>query len=186
MERRNRGLSLLNQTAAHCISPSSCDNTTSLNDINLQLHASSTVSNPYTFSISSNTSFSANIKSKLPLEDTILRAVRVDGHNPVDSIIVVIPDGVKVVKVYSYCDNDNSDITYYSLSTGTWPNNKNWGLASFDDLTTNRSRYIGVTPGKSYTVTAEISSDSYDGFYGYSRIYYSQEINSHTPDVEDY
>ena len=38
--------------AAHCISPSNCDNTTSLNDINLQLHASSTVSNPYTFSIS--------------------------------------------------------------------------------------------------------------------------------------
>lgn len=186
MERRNRGLSLLNQTAAHCISPSSCDNTTSLNDINLQLHASSTVSNPYTFSISSSTSFSANIKSKLPLKDTILRAFSVDEHNQVESIIVVIPDGVKVVKVYSYCGNDNGERTYYSLSTGTWPNDKNWGLTSFGDLTTNRLRYIGVTPGKSYTVTAEISSDSSGGFYGYSRIYYSQEINSHTPDVEDY
>lgn len=186
MERRNRGLSLLNQTVAHCISPSSCDNTTSLNDINLQLHASSTVSNPYTFSISSNKSFSANIKSKLPIKDTILRAFSVDEHNQVESIIVVIPDGVKVVKVYSYCGNDNSERTYYSLSTGTWPNDKNWGLTSLNDLTTNRTRYIGVTPGKSYTVTAEISSDSAAGFYGYSRIYYSQEINSHTPDVEDY
>lgn len=186
MERRNRGLSLLNQTVAHCISPSSCDNTTSLNDINLQLHASSTVSNPYTFSISSNKSFSANIKSKLPIKNTILRAFSVDEHNQVESIIVVIPDGVKVVKVYSYCDNDNSERTYYSLSTGTWPNDKNWGLTSANDLTTNRTRYIGVTPGKSYTVTAEISSDSAAGFYGYSRIYYSQEINSHTPDVEDY
>ena len=65
-ERRNRALSLLNQTAAHCISPSNCDNTTSLNNINLQLHASSTVSNPYTFSISSNKSFSANIGISLP------------------------------------------------------------------------------------------------------------------------
>ena len=66
LERRNRGLSLLNQTVAHCISPSSCDNTTSLNDINLQLHASSTVSNPYTFSMSSNTSFSASIELGVP------------------------------------------------------------------------------------------------------------------------
>ena len=61
MERRNRGLSLLNQTAAHCISPSSCDQFTSLNVINLQLHASSTVSNPYTFSIKSNTKFDTEI-----------------------------------------------------------------------------------------------------------------------------
>lgn len=59
MERRNRGLSLLNQTAAHCISPSSCDNTTSLNNINLQLHASSTVSNPYTFNITKDIAFNA-------------------------------------------------------------------------------------------------------------------------------
>lgn len=59
LERRNRGLSLLNQTVAHCISPSSCDNTTSLNDINLQLHASSTVSNPYTFNITKDIGFSA-------------------------------------------------------------------------------------------------------------------------------
>lgn len=64
MERRNRGLSLLNQTAAHCISPSSCDNTTSLNDINLQLHASSTVSNPYTFNITKDIGFSATCASE--------------------------------------------------------------------------------------------------------------------------
>lgn len=44
---------------AHCISPSSCDNTTSLNDINLQLHASSTVSNPYTFNITKDIAFNA-------------------------------------------------------------------------------------------------------------------------------
>ena len=64
MERRNRGLSLLNQTAAHCISPSSCDNTTSLNDINLQLHASNTVSNPYTFNITKDIAFNATCTSE--------------------------------------------------------------------------------------------------------------------------
>ena len=64
MERRNRGLSLLNQTAAHCISPSSCDQFTSLNVINLQLHASSTVSNPYTFNITKDISFNATCTSE--------------------------------------------------------------------------------------------------------------------------
>ena len=186
MERRNRGLSLLNQTAAHCISPSSCDNTTSLNDINLQLHASSTFSNPYTFSISSNTSFGANIEPDLPIKDTPLHAVDVDHRTYSKSIIVVIPEGVKVIKVYSACGNDNSERTYYSLSTGAWPNDKNWGSVSLSDSASARTRYIGVTPGKSYTVIAEVSSDSSDGYWGYSRIYYSAEINTHTPNVKDY
>lgn len=186
MERRNRGLSLLNQTAAHCISPSSCDNTTSLNDINLQLHASSTVSNPYTFSISSNTSFGASVEPDLPIKDTPLYAVDVDHRTYSKSIIVVIPEGVKVIKVYSACGNDYSERTYYSLSTGTWPNDKNWGSVSLSDSASARTRYIGVTPGKSYTVTAEVSSDSSDGYWGYSRIYYSAEINTHTPNVKDY
>lgn len=52
-ERRNHGLSLTNLT--HCISPSEYYNdyynNNSFNNINLQLHASSEVSNPYSFSI---------------------------------------------------------------------------------------------------------------------------------------
>ena len=59
-ERRNHGLSLTNLT--HCISPSEYYNdyynNDSFNKINLQLHASSKVSNPYSFSIKSNTGFS--------------------------------------------------------------------------------------------------------------------------------
>lgn len=58
-ERRNRGLSLLNQTAVYCISPSSCDQFTSLNNINLQLHASSEVSNPYSFNITKDIGFNS-------------------------------------------------------------------------------------------------------------------------------
>ena len=71
LERRNRGLSLLNQTAAHCISPSSCDNTTSLNDINLQLHASSTVSNPCTFNITKDIGFNATCTSENTITVTV-------------------------------------------------------------------------------------------------------------------
>ena len=107
----------------------------------------------------------------------------VDDHNYNEVRIVVIPEGVNVIKVYSYCYNDNDERTYYSLEHGTYPNNKNWGVA---DINTTKIRYVGVTPGKSYTVTAEVSSDSSTGFSGGSRIYYSAEINTHTPDVEDY
>ena len=61
-ERRNHGLSLTNLT--HCISPSEYYNdyynNDSFNKINLQLHASSTVSNPYTFNITENKIFSGN------------------------------------------------------------------------------------------------------------------------------
>lgn len=61
-ERGNHGLSLTNLT--HCISlPSDYCNdyysNDSFNKINLQLHASSKVSNPYTFSITRNVTFSA-------------------------------------------------------------------------------------------------------------------------------
>ena len=61
-ERRNHGLSLANLT--HCISPSEyCNdyyNNDSFNKINLQLHASSVVSNPYTFNILESKNFSGN------------------------------------------------------------------------------------------------------------------------------
>ena len=174
----------------HCISPSEyCNdyyNNNSFNEIKLQLHASSTVSNPYSFSIKSNTGFGGVVQATLPIKDTILHAVNVNHNIYTRSIIVTIPKGVKVIKVYSYCNNDNSERTYYSLSTGRWPNDKNWGSISLNDSDINRTRYIGVTPDKSYTVTAEISSDSSNGFYGGSRIYYSAEINTHTPNVEDY
>ena len=100
MERRNRGLSLLNQTAAHCISPSSCDNTTSLNDINLQLHASSTVSNPYTFNITKDIGFSATCM-------------------PENTITVTV--GTSKSTSSSESENDTTSYFYgYSSNINTW------------------------------------------------------------------
>lgn len=108
LERRNRVLSLLNQTAAHYISSSSCDNTISLNDINLQLHASSTVSNPYTFSISSNKSFSVNIDVSLPTTPTSLIWTKVDGK----IWKCTIPKNVKRLKIYFHKENENDPDNY--------------------------------------------------------------------------
>lgn len=186
-ERRNHGLSLTNLT--HCISPSEyCDNyysNNSFNEMNLQLHASSEVSNPYSFSIKSNTRFSGVVRSTLPTTYTKFSEVYVNNVDYSKSIIVTIPKGVNVIMVMSVCTNYSSPIgkTHYSLSTGTYPNNKYWASVDVDK---DEIRYIGVTPEKSYIVTADISSTSSNGFQGGSTFYYSAEINTQTPDVKDY
>ncbi len=181
LERRNHGLSLLNQTVAHCISPSSYDTTTSLNDLNLQLHASSSiVSNPYSFSIKSNTMFSAVAQAALPTTDTILLKLNASSTNPT----ITIPDRVTVVKVdgncYTYNDNYEEEPPVCALFNRS--NNKNWLYSQGDgstDSTIGRS-YVGVTPNKSYNLGFIIINS------GNIEISYSAEINTHTPDVKDY
>lgn len=183
LERRNRGLSLLNQTAAHCISPSSCDNTTSLNDINLQLHASSTVSNPYTFSISSNKSFSANIEPEVPTSDTPLFKNPDDQYNSVYTD--TIPNGVNVIKVIASATGGEfygAGIVITNKRT-----KKNWGSAdAAENNYDEHTKYIGVTPGKTYTIIIGGYNDGDNPGYWEFLISYSKEINTHTPDVEDY
>lgn len=186
MERRNRGLSLLNQTAAHCISPSSCDNTTSLNDINLQLHASSTVSNPYTFSISSSTSFSGVVQAALPVKDTILYRDSYpenEMYPNIGTMPIVIPAGVTVIKfglggnAFQY--DEPCSCSAINTTTGvTW-------MYVAGEGSVGRVIYIGVTPGKTYNI--EYSVESEIEIVDFScAISYSKEINAHTPDVEDY
>ena len=137
----------------------SFQNNDSFNKINLQLHASSNkVSNPHSFSIKSNTEFSGSVQAALPTTETLLREVVTDSINNM----------------------------VYTLSTGNYPNNKNWAfIDASDDTDVYGTRYVGVTPGKSYTVTADISTYG-NSFYCSSEIYYSAEINTHAPDVEDY
>lgn len=183
LERRNRGLSLLNQTAAHCISPSSCDNTTSLNDINLQLHASSTVSNPYTFSISSNTSFGASVEPDLPIKDTPLFEKPDDAYNSV--FTDTIPNGVNIIKVIASATG--GEFYGAGIDIRNKRTNKSWGSANaaenkYDEHTT----YIGVTSGKTYTILIYGYNDGDNPGYWEFSISYSAEINTHAPDIEDY
>ena len=178
-ERRNRGLSLLNQTAAHCISPSECCNdycsNDSFNEINLQLHASS-VSNPYRFSISSNTTFSANARPALPEASTKLLEITEDMYPSISSFRA--PAGCKVVLAYIGSRLAKYDVRLYcQASQKTWVSQ----AAGYNP----EQMYIGVTPGKDYTIILEISdSMPDDNVSGY--VYYSAEINTHTPDVTDY
>ena len=100
-ERRNHGLSLANLT--HCISPSEyCDNyynNDSFNKINLQLHASSKVSNPYSFSIKSNTKFSGNVQAALPTTSTEMWSYAIHEDNYVKDFTLTIPPGVTILNL---------------------------------------------------------------------------------------
>lgn len=186
MERRNRGLSLLNQTAAHCISPSSCDNTTSLNDINLQLHASSTVSNPYTFSISSSKSFSANIDVSLPTTPTSLIWTQVD-----EKIWkCTIPKNVTRLKIYFFEEDENSNYVIVGVTPG-----KTYGNMLLEEIIYNEGDGWGaviknlsskITWGTYMTGETDVNTGSGILYPNYFYCVYSTEINSHTPDVEDY
>ena len=120
-ERRNHGLSLTNLT--HCISPSEYYNdyynNDSFNKINLQLHASSKVSNPYSFSIKSNTGFSGSVQATLPETKTVLLNIKIVNDSRTKTFIV--PAECKVVEAVI---TNNVKIFYYTLSNVA--NSINW------------------------------------------------------------
>ena len=172
-ERRNHGLSLTNLT--HCISPSEYYNdyynNDSFNKINLQLHASSNkVSNPYSFSIKSNTSFSGVVQAALPTTDTQLFRKTTD----------TIPNGVNIIKVVIKA------VGYWQSAEIIIRNNKTnkiWASNHVGPFETNEKIvYIAVTPGKTYTINIEKTPPEHCEW----AIYYSAEINTHTPQVKDY
>lgn len=169
-ERRNHGLSLTNLT--HCISPSEyCDdyyNNDSFNKINLQLHASS-VSNPYSFSIKSNTGFGGSVQAALPTTETELLSLYSNGTDDERLASFRVPNKCKIIKVIA-----NWTYTAFLLH-----DNKLWmtGYGDYDNI-----KYIGVTPGKDYTVKYSIDKIN----SSYIKLTYSAEINTHTPDIKDY
>lgn len=161
----------------HCISPSEyCNdyyNNDSFNEIKLQLHASSNkVSNPYSFSIKSNTSFSASVQSLLPATATLLLEITNDNLPFIGTFTV--PSYCKVVKTEIF-DRPGRAISLTHQSNGMVWNNAYDGVG-------NKVTYIGVTPGKEYSLILEAE----DTDYAWAMIWYSAEINTHAPDGEDY
>lgn len=170
----------------HCISPSEYYNdyynNDSFNKINLQLHASSNkVSNPYSFSIKSNTSFSGDVQAALPSTDTRLFKKSGDGYLFTDTI----PNGVNIIKVVIEATGGD----WYSAEMIIRNNktNKIWA-SNYAGPSENDTSivYIAVTPGKTYTISIEEYADGDNPGYCSWAIYYSAEINTHAPDVTDY
>lgn len=171
----------------HCISPSEYYNdyynNDSFNKINLQLHASSTVSNPYTFSISSNKSFSGAVQAALPSTNTQLFKKADDKYNSI--FTDTIPNGVNIIKVLARATSGGDWTTIADITIKNNKTNKIWASAcSQTSETDEKIVYIAVTPGKTYTIHILDYTD--DAGRSEWAIYYSTEINTHTPDVKDY
>ena len=179
-ERRNHGLSLTNLT--HCISPSEyCNdyyNNDSFNKINLQLHASSNkVSNPYSFSIKSNTGFSASVEPEIPNKDTLL--ISVDDTEEKD-LSFIVPGGITVLRVDYWAESGYQEALTYVYNNSMKPKIE-WVWDNGDEGVAGGTVYVGVTPGKSYKLYYSSQGDTYN-----ISIFYSSEINTHAPQVKDY
>lgn len=97
---------------------------------------------------------------------------------------LTIPSGVKVLKVYLSIDSlaeGDEGVIYITnnKSDKTWAEVQGWWEDGFPDDITN---YVGVTPGKTYSLNIQIGIDGDSSGY----IAYSPEINNKTPDVYDY
>lgn len=158
---------------------------------------STTVSNPYSFNIVNNTSFSSpTIQSNLPQTDTLL----VDISNTyINNYRLTIPSGVNVI----YCSGIvHASVDRYgeceaALIIKNNTNNKYWNNdiengGGGDTVDAYCECYIGVTPGKTYNLSINTMAnfESWEGYPGYVdsdvKIYYSASINNHAIDVADY
>ena len=121
-----------------------------------------TVSNPYTFTISANKTVSCVISSAVPTTDTVLASFSCVVYDSSDEDVkqVTIPTGVNIIFIEYYAGGDGDDIGFY-----------------INDVFV--CDYVKVTPGKTYTCALRISS--YGNMTGTANIYYSQSINSKTP-----
>lgn len=160
-------------------------------DLNLQLHASTTVTNPYTFNIRGNCSFSASVESAVPDTTTILGSNYASNPNYFTSVSVTIPNGVNVILVRGTGEifiDHTGDQYAADLGIGRIDgSNRIIKVYSIDDGVSYS--YVKVTPGKVYNIGI-YGSDSINGDDEYvSNLYlevcYSKTINNTTPTVID-
>ena len=158
---------------------------------------STTVSNPYSFNIVNNTSFSSpTIQSNLPQTDTLLVDIS-DLYN--NNYRLTIPSGVNVIYCSGYVEAGSESYADYraALMIKNNANNKYWNNdiengGGGDTVDALCECYIGVTPGKTYdlSINTMANFESWEGYPGYAnsdvKIYYSASINNHAIDVADY
>lgn len=134
--------------------------------------------NPMSLVVTGNVTVGATLEANVPTTETILLSI-MDVNT---TVTITVPAGVKVLKVEGAVDHENEgevSLDVYSVNGG-----KYW-LSLWDCEGAYGSRYIGVTPNKSYTL--RITSGSSTGTEsGTVQISYSQSINNQTPSVTDY
>ena len=152
--------------------------------LRLQLHAH--VTNPYTENLVKNRKVTASMSASLPATETYLFSGDVGKTGT-----IVIPAGVHVVKAYGHCWAEAEDGE--AQATVEMYTSKNYISIScmaspFETANDTQTVYVGVTPGKSYYVTAVIATDvaNVGSAGGSFNISYSASINQQTPTVTDY
>lgn len=176
------------------------NNENQFKDIQLQLHATK-VTNPYTFSIQGNKSFSGVCVGELPSTETYLYNKHIswetsDTYDLYENIKISIPPSCKVLKVATtvYLNVDPNDNGYaYSTITNTGNNIKwieEWDSSSGGDYASiDVIKYVGVTPNKTYALSIDLYTNAdYEVAYQdlSCKISYSSDINSHSVDIKDY
>lgn len=179
------------------------NNENQFKDIQLQLHATtSSVSNPYTFSIQENKSFSGICVGELPSTETYLynKHTEYTYEQIFETIKISIPSNCRVLKVaakvYVYVEGvDEGNFGYVDSTIKNTSNNVLWidehedtGVYN-DEATIDIIKYIGVTPNKTYALSLDLdaSADYETAIEEIScKISYSSDINSHSVDIKDY
>lgn len=107
-----------------------------------------------------------------------------DTYNDYITKTITIPSGIKVIEVYASCYSDNSTEQLF-LSVSNDSNHKFW-LDNNDYYSVASDGYIGVTPNKQYSITADANTHDGNAYIDSFYIEYSPEINKKTPTVYDY
>lgn len=134
--------------------------------------------NPMSLVVTGNVTVGATLEASVPTTETRLLST-MDVNT---TVTITVPAGVKVLKVEGDVYHEHEGevaLDVYSV------NGKKYWLSLWDYESAYGSRYIGVTPNKSYTL--KLSTDSETGTEsGSVTISYSQSINNQTPSVTDY
>lgn len=134
--------------------------------------------NPMSLVVTGNVTVGATLEASVPTTETRLLST-MDVNT---TVTITVPAGVKVLKVEGDVYHEHEGevaLDVYSV------NGKKYWLSLWDYEGAYGSRYIGVTPNKSYTL--KLSTDSETGTEsGSVTISYSQSINNQTPKVTDY
>ena len=137
---------------------------------------STTVSNPYSFNIVNNTSFTGSaIAPNLPDKSTLLETIYQETKT------ITIPLGCKVVELFCTANGEGFGCDAEMTVKNVY-NNKYWCDIIGDLYEVSEIILVGVTPGKTYSLIFYAE----DTDYAWARIWYSSEINTHTLDVTDY
>lgn len=134
--------------------------------------------NPMSLVVTGNVTVGATLEASVPTTETRLLST-MDVNT---TVTITVPAGVKVLKVEGDVYHEHEGevaLDVYSV------NGKKYWLSLWDYESAYGSRYIGVTPNKSYTLKLSTSSETGTESGGVT-ISYSQSINNQTPKVTDY